>query len=60
VLALAVALRAREVARRDRLRMWASVVVTLARSPGQFFFPPRMPSAETVHGPVTGKPPPVH
>jgi site-specific recombinase len=60
VLALSVALRAREVAYRDRLRMWASVVITLMRSPLQFFLPPKAPQAVPVHGPVTVRPPPVH
>ena len=60
VLALAVALRAREVARRDRLRLWLSVFVTFARSPAQFFFPPRAADSAAVHGPVTERPPNVH
>ena len=60
VLALAVALRAREVARRDRLRLWRSVFVTFARSPAQFFFPPRAADSAAVHGPVTERPPNVH
>jgi site-specific recombinase len=59
VLALSVALRARDVARRDRLRMWISVFLTLARSPAQFFFPPRRADATPVHGPVTERPPSV-
>jgi site-specific recombinase len=58
-LALAVALRAREVSWRDRVPMWISVAVTLVRSPGQFFFPPRS-AHEPVHGPVTERPPDVH
>ncbi len=60
VLALSVALRAREVAYRDRLRMWASVIITLLKSPLQFFLPPKAPQAVPVHGPVTARPPPVH
>lgn len=55
-LALAVALRAREVSWRDRVPMWISIFVTLARSPLQFFFPPQT-TGETVHGPVTERPP---
>jgi site-specific recombinase len=58
-LALAVALRAREVSWRDRVPMWISVAVTLLRSPAQFFFPPRT-AHEPVHGPVTERPPDVH
>jgi site-specific recombinase len=60
VLALSVALRAREVAYRDRLRMWASVFITLFRSPLQFVLPPKAPQAVPVHGPVSVRPPPVH
>ena len=41
VLALAVALRARQVDRSDRLRLMLSVLATFARSPFQFFIPPR-------------------
>jgi len=55
-LALAVALRAREVSWRDRVPMWISIFVTLVRSPLQFFFPPQS-AGETVHGPVTSRPP---
>lgn len=58
-LALAVALRARDVSFRDRVPMWISIFVTLARSPAQFFFPPRT-AHEPVHGPVTERPPEVH
>jgi site-specific recombinase len=60
VLALSIALGAREVPWRDRLRMWASVAVTLVRSPAQFFIPPKHAEATEVHGPVTSKPPDVH
>ncbi len=58
-LALAVALRAREVSWRDRVPMFVSLAITFVRSPLQFFFPPRA-SGEKVHGPVTARPPPVH
>jgi len=58
-LALAVALRAREVSWRDRVPMWISIAVTLVRSPLQFFFPPQS-AGEAVHGPVTSRPPNVH
>ena len=57
VLALTVALRAREVERSDRFRLLASVVATFFRSPLQFFFPPA--GAAPVHGPVSVRPPPV-
>jgi len=57
-LALAVALRAREVSWRDRVPMWLSIFITLARSPLQFFFPPQS-AGEAVHGPVTSRPPDV-
>ncbi|HEX5101151.1 MAG TPA: hypothetical protein VFV94_16685 [Polyangiaceae bacterium] len=55
-LALAVALRAREVSWRDRVPMLVSIFITLARSPLQFFFPPQN-AGEPVHGPVTSRPP---
>jgi site-specific recombinase len=58
VLALMVALRAREIERRDRLRLLASVIITFFRSPLQFLFPPRAPLASPVHGPVSVRPPP--
>ena len=58
ILALAVALRARQVDRSDRFRLVASVVATYMRSPLQFFFPPREPSTPRVHGPVSIPPPP--
>jgi site-specific recombinase len=58
LLALAVALRAREVERSDRLRLLASVLATFLRSPLQFFFPPARDGAAPVHGPVTVPPPP--
>jgi site-specific recombinase len=58
VLALAIALRARQVERSDRWRLLASLVATFVRSPGQFFFPPRDPEASPVHGPVSLPPPP--
>jgi site-specific recombinase len=60
VLAISIALRAREVPYRDRLRLLASVVVTAVRSPLQFVFPPRTPDAVPVHGPVSAPPPAVH
>jgi site-specific recombinase len=60
VLALLVALRAREVERKDRLKLWVSVFATFFKSPGQFFFPPKLPDAVPVHGPVSARPPPVH
>jgi site-specific recombinase len=56
-LALAVALRAREVRRADRFRLLASVIVTMLRSPLQFVFPPRSDGAAPVHGPVSIPPP---
>ncbi len=59
VLALTVALRAREVDRSDRFRLLASVIATFFRSPLQFFFPPAS-GAAPVHGPVSVRPPPVH
>lgn len=59
VLALMVALRAREVERKDRLKLWASVALTFLKSPGQFVFPPKTPEATAVHGPVSVPPPPV-
>lgn len=59
VLALYVALRAREVDRRDRFRMWASVAITFVRSPVQFLLPPSDPDETPVHGPVSVAPPPV-
>jgi site-specific recombinase len=57
VLALAVALRARQVERKDRLRLLLSVIATFARSPLQFVFPPRSTAAPRVHGPVSVPPP---
>jgi site-specific recombinase len=59
VLALLVALRAREVERKDRLKLWASVFLTFLKSPAQFLFPPKTPEATAVHGPVSVPPPPV-
>jgi site-specific recombinase len=58
VLALAVALRARQVDRSDRFRLALSVIATYMRSPLQFFLPPREPSVTRVHGPVSIPPPP--
>jgi site-specific recombinase len=58
VLALAVALRAREVERADRLRLLLSVIATFLRSPLQFVFPPAADGAVRVHGPVSVPPPP--
>jgi len=59
VLALAVALRARQVDRSDRFRLVLSVIATYMRSPLQFFFPPREATVTRVHGPVSVAPPPV-
>jgi site-specific recombinase len=59
VLALAVALRARQVDRSDRWRLLQSVIATYMRSPLQFFFPPREATATKVHGPVSVAPPPM-
>lgn len=59
-LALAVALRAREAKRSDRLRLILSVLATFFRSPLQFFFPPAKDYAPPVHGPVSVAPPPAH
>ena len=58
VLALAVALRARQVERSDRLRLLLSVLATFVRSPFQFFIPPRQNHAARVHGPVSIPPRP--
>lgn len=55
VLALAVALRAREVDRSDRFRLLLSVVLTFLRSPVQFFFPPASGESQ-VHGPASIRP----
>ena len=60
LLALAVALRAREAKRSDRLRLIVSVLATFFRSPLQFFFPPKQDDATPVHGPVSVPPPPAH
>jgi site-specific recombinase len=60
MLALAVALRAREAKRSDRLRLIVSVLATFFRSPLQFFFPPKQDDATPVHGPVSMPPPPAH
>jgi site-specific recombinase len=57
VLALAVALRAREVDLSDRLRLLVSVFVTFLRSPLQFIVPPRATTVPAVHGPVSVHPP---
>lgn len=54
-LALAVALRAREVQRADQLRLLWSVIATFVRSPLQFFIPPAG-AAAAVHGPVSVRP----
>jgi site-specific recombinase len=56
-LALAVALRAREVHGSDRLRLFGSVVATFLRSPWQFVFPPADTSQVRVHGPASVRPP---
>lgn len=58
VLALAVALRAREVDLSDRFRLLVSVAVTFFRSPLQFFLPQRATTVPAVHGPVSVHPPP--
>jgi site-specific recombinase len=58
LLALAVALRAREAKRSDRLRLISSVLATFFRSPLQFFVPPAHDDATPVHGPVSVTPPP--
>jgi site-specific recombinase len=58
VLALAVALRARQADRSDRWRLLRSVVATYMRSPLQFFLPPREATILKVHGPVSVAPPP--
>jgi site-specific recombinase len=57
-LALAVALRARQVDRSDRFRLLMSVVATFLRSPWQFVFPPAKSAVPRVHGPVSIAPPP--
>jgi site-specific recombinase len=60
VLALTVALRARQVERSDRWRLLVSVLATFVRSPLQFFVPPRHPEVQKVHGPVSIPPPQPH
>lgn len=60
VLALAVALRARQVERSDRFKLWRSVFATFVRSPMQFLFPPRSDAEVEVHGPVSVRPPRAH
>jgi site-specific recombinase len=60
VLALTVALRARQVERSDRWRLLVSVLATFLRSPLQFFVPPRHPEVQKVHGPVSIPPPQPH
>lgn len=57
VLALAVALRARDVDRADQVRLLRSVTLTFLRSPKQFFAPPGS-QAPAVHGPVSVRLPP--
>jgi site-specific recombinase len=57
VLALAVALRARQVDRSDRFRLVLSVIATFFRAPLQFFLPLRSQSTARVHGPVSIPPP---
>ncbi len=62
-LALAVALRARQVERSDRFNLFVSVIATFLKSPAQFVFPPRLDAAAPVHGPVSiraSRPPPAH
>jgi len=60
LLALTVALRARDAKRSDRWRLIASVLATFFRSPLQFFLPPAQDNAAPVHGPVSVPPPPAH
>jgi site-specific recombinase len=60
VLALLVALRARQVNRSDRFRLLLSVLATFLRSPVQFFVPPRRAATPRVHGPVSVPPPARH
>jgi site-specific recombinase len=55
-LALAVALRARQVERKDRFRLLVSVLATFLRSPWQFVFPPSSAAVARVHGPVSVPP----
>jgi site-specific recombinase len=60
MLALLVAMSAREAKRSDRLRLVVSVLATFFRSPLQFFIPPAKDDATPVHGPVSVPPPPAH
>jgi len=53
ILALLVALRAKDVGIRDRFRLLMSVGATLVRSPLQFLFPPASATEGSVHGPVS-------
>jgi site-specific recombinase len=53
VLALAVALRARQVERADRFKLFVSVLITFFRSPLQFVLPPSAATVPAVHGPVS-------
>lgn len=57
VLSLNVALRARQVERKDRFRLWAAVCWTFVKSPFQFFLPPLSAAQARVHGPVSVPPP---
>lgn len=57
VLSLNVALRAREVERKDRMRLVAALLWTFIKSPFQFFFPPLNPAQVRVHGPHSVPPP---
>ena len=57
VLSLNVALRAREVERKDILRLVAALVWTFIKSPFQFFLPPLNPTQVRVHGPHSVPPP---
>jgi site-specific recombinase len=59
VLALAVALRARQVERSDRFKLLLSVIITALRSPLQFVLPPSADAEPAVHGPVSVRPPPL-
>ncbi len=57
VLSLNVALRAREVERKDILRLVAALTWTFIKSPFQFFFPPFSAAPARVHGPHSVPPP---
>jgi site-specific recombinase len=57
VLSLNVALRAREVERKDIMRLVAALTWTFIKSPFQFFFPPLSAAQVRVHGPHSVPPP---